>query len=138
VIRAGGKPEGREGSSWWRPFVSAPEGQLLTSATTCSMTGVQLSGSRSKTLGGAAVATVVSMAIAAGAGAQASVVPPLWKNCTHVNAKYHHGVGRVGAHDHTSGKPVTTFLRNNRLYALAMKYNANLDRDSDHIACESA
>ena len=83
----------------------------------------------------ALAALVCACAFASTANA---TIPPLWKNCTHVNAKYHHGVGRVGAHDHTSGKPVTTFLRSNRLYALAMKYNRGLDRDGDHIACEKS
>jgi hypothetical protein len=30
-----------------------------------------------------------------------------------VNAKYRHGVGKVGAHDKTSGTPVTNFTRSN-------------------------
>jgi hypothetical protein len=47
---------------------------------------------------------------------------------------YPHGVGRVHAHDHTSGKPVATFKRSNRLYAA----NDSMDRDHDHIACEQA
>jgi hypothetical protein len=38
----------------------------------------------------------------------------------------------VGAHDHTSGVPVTNFYRSNRLYYL----NRHLDRDKDGIACE--
>jgi hypothetical protein len=45
-----------------------------------------------------------------------------------------HGVGKRGAHDHTSGRPVTNFFRNNRLYAA----NTSLDRDRDGIACEKA
>jgi hypothetical protein len=47
---------------------------------------------------------------------------------------YPHGVGKRGAHDHTSGRPVTNFFRNNRLYAA----NTSLDRDRDGIACEKA
>jgi hypothetical protein len=35
--------------------------------------------------------------------------PPQWKNCTAVNKRYPHGVGKVGAHDKTSGVPVTNF-----------------------------
>jgi hypothetical protein len=53
-----------------------------------------------------------------------------------VNAKYPHGVGKVGAHDKTSGVPVTTFKRSTRLYRIAMSYNRGLDRDKDGIACE--
>jgi hypothetical protein len=37
-------------------------------------------------------------------------IPYLWQRCSHVNAKYPHGVGRRFAHDHTSGTPVTNFL----------------------------
>ena len=61
-------------------------------------------------------------------GAQAS-----FRNCTAMHAKYRHGVGKVGAHDKTSGVPVTNFYRSNRLYYL----NRGLDRDKDGIACES-
>jgi hypothetical protein len=66
----------------------------------------------------------------------ARAVPAPWKNCTQTNKRYPHGVGRVGARDHTSGTPVTTFKRNNFLYKTAMRYNRGLDRDKDGIACE--
>jgi hypothetical protein len=65
-------------------------------------------------------------------------IPPLYKNCTALNKKYPHGVGRVHAHDKTSGTPVTTFLRSDRLYRLAASFNKGLDRDNDGIACEKA
>jgi Excalibur calcium-binding domain len=69
-----------------------------------------------------------------------AAIPYLWQNCTHVHTKYRHGVGKVGAHDRTSGTPVTTFYRSTRLYNRAMSYNRergyNLDRDHDGIACE--
>jgi hypothetical protein len=58
------------------------------------------------------------------------------EKCGQVNAKYPHGVGKVGAHDKTSGVPVTTFKRSTRLYRIAMSYNRGLDRDKDGIACE--
>ena len=67
----------------------------------------------------------------------AGAVPVPWKNCAQVNKRYPHGVGRIGARDKTSGTPVTTFKRSNRLYTIAMKYNKGLDRDKDGIACES-
>ena len=73
--------------------------------------------------------------------AQASAtIPPPYKNCTHLNHRYPHGIGRVGARDHVAvgGMPVTTFKRSNRLYALAMSHNRGLDRDHDGIACEEA
>jgi hypothetical protein len=63
-------------------------------------------------------------------------VPALWKNCTHVNRRYPHGVGKVGARDKTSGTPVTTFKRSTYLYKTAMRYNRGLDRGKDGIACE--
>jgi hypothetical protein len=70
----------------------------------------------------------------------ATSVPYLWQNCTHVHTKYRHGVGKVGAHDRTTGTSVTTFYRSTRLYNIAMSYNGqrgyNLDRDRDGIACE--
>ncbi len=46
--------------------------------------------------------------------------------------------GRANAHDKTSGVPVTTFVRSNRLYRLAVSFNAGPDRDKDGIACEKA
>lgn len=61
-------------------------------------------------------------------------VPNAFKNCTLMNARYPHGVGRVGAVDHvTSGKPVTNFLRSTTIYNL----NTGLDRDEDGVACEA-
>jgi len=69
-------------------------------------------------------------------GAAGAATPALYKNCTNLNKKYPHGVGKVGARDHTSGEPVTTFKRSNTVYRLAMSYNKGLDRDKDGIACE--
>jgi hypothetical protein len=73
---------------------------------------------------------------AASAAAAPSAVPARWKNCTQVNKRYPHGVGKVGARDKTSGTPVTTFKRSTFLYRTAMRYNRSLDRDKDGIACE--
>jgi Excalibur calcium-binding domain len=97
-------------------------------------------------LGGVAVA-VVSVLAAVGlsvgkapAATGAAAIPYLWKNCTNVHTKYRHGVGKAGAHDRTTGTPVTTFYRSTRLYNIAASYNSargyNLDRDRDGIACE--
>jgi Excalibur calcium-binding domain len=61
-----------------------------------------------------------------------TAVPGQYRNCTALNKRYPHGVGRVGARDKTSGVPVTTFKRSNRLYEL----NKGRDRDKDRIACE--
>jgi hypothetical protein len=95
---------------------------------------------------GAATAAVATVALGltvlgiASAPAATRAVPYLWQNCTHVHTKYRHGVGKVAAHDRTTGTPVTTFYRSTRLYNIAMSYNGqrgyNLDRDHDGIACE--
>ncbi|WP_435744855.1 excalibur calcium-binding domain-containing protein [Nocardioides sp. SYSU DS0663] len=57
-------------------------------------------------------------------------------NCTQLNKKWPHGVGRKGAVDKTSGSRVTTFYRNTKQYKLAEGHNGTLDRDNDGIACE--
>ncbi len=63
----------------------------------------------------------------------AQPVAKKYKNCSALNKKYKHGVGKKGAKDHTSsGDPVTNFKRSNALYAK----NRHLDRDHDKIACE--
>jgi len=67
-----------------------------------------------------------------------SATPTLYKNCTNLNKRYPHGLGRLGARDSTSGDPTTNFKRSTRLYKLAMSYNRGLDRDKDGIACEKA
>jgi len=80
----------------------------------------------------AAASLVIACVIGCGtvAGAEAAI-PVQWKNCAHVNQRYPHGVGRVGAHDKTTGAPVTNFKRSTRLYRLGMSYNRGLDRDND-------
>ncbi len=56
-----------------------------------------------------------------------------YPNCAALNRVHPHGVGRSNAKDKTSGAPpVTTFLRNTRLYEL----NTGRDRDDDGVACE--
>jgi hypothetical protein len=78
--------------------------------------------------------------IASGVGSVTAkaTIPPPWKKCALVNAKYPHGVGKVGARDHTTGSPVNNFKRSNALYAKAMSFNKSLDRDKDGIACENS
>jgi Excalibur calcium-binding domain len=83
------------------------------------------------------VAAVLTAALI-GASTSSALIPPLYKNCTNLNKRYPHGVGRLRAHDKTSGTPVTTFKRSTRIYVLATSYNAGLDRDKDGIACEKA
>jgi hypothetical protein len=84
------------------------------------------------TLGGLTVVTVVD------AHAAPAVSNYYFENCTNLHKKWPHGVGRRHAHDHTTGTPVTTFKRSNRLYRKAMNYKSGLDADKDKIACESA
>jgi hypothetical protein len=88
--------------------------------------------------GGSALlaAAAIAWASSSPAAVVPRAVPALWKNCTHVNKRYRHGVGKVGAHDRTSGTPVTSFKRSTFLYRTAMRYNRSLDRDRDGIACE--
>lgn len=57
-----------------------------------------------------------------------------YPNCDALHVDYPHGVGRPGATDHTSGKPVTTFTVNQAVYDA----NTARDRDKDGIACEKA
>jgi hypothetical protein len=82
------------------------------------------------------VLLVVSIAIACVAGTTQAATPALYKNCTNLNKRYPHGLGRLGVRDKTSGQPVTNFKRSTRLYRIAMSYNKGLDRDKDGIACE--
>jgi hypothetical protein len=81
---------------------------------------------------------VVVIAALAVVGNATGKAPPVYKNCTNLNKRYPHGIGRAKARDHTSGRPVTTFTRSDRLYRIAMSYNRGLDRDHDGIACETA
>lgn len=85
-----------------------------------------------------AVAPLISVASAGSAEAAAKpAAKPGWtKNCTELNKKYKHGVGKKNARDKTSSKPVTNFTKSDQIYATAMKHNKSLDRDKDGIACE--
>ncbi len=74
----------------------------------------------------AAAALTVTIAPAAEAGAKT------YKNCTALNKDYKHGVGKPGARDKTSGKPVTNLKKSTALY----NANKKSDRDKDGIACE--
>lgn len=59
-------------------------------------------------------------------------------NCTKLQQKWPHGVGKRGAVDKTSGTPVTNFKRNTDAYRRAEGHNGTLDADNDGIACEKA
>lgn len=69
-----------------------------------------------------------------GASALSSASATKFKNCTALNKKYPHGVGKPGAVDKVRGStaPVTTFTVSASLY----KANKKSDRDKDGIACE--
>ena len=91
-----------------------------------------------------AVAVALALAVPVAGAASAlsrptvgTAVPPLYKNCTALNKKYPHGLGRANAKD-KSPKPVTTFKRSTKLYNTAMSHNKRLDGDKDGIACEKA
>ena len=77
-----------------------------------------------------------SLALAVAAGTADAAAPALYKNCTNLNKRYPHGVGRFGASDHTSGDPVRNFFHSTRLYLVALRWNKGLERDKDGIACE--
>jgi excalibur calcium-binding domain-containing protein len=88
------------------------------------------------------VAAVVMVLPPGGAAIEGPTVtaraPLLYRNCTNLNKRYPHGVGRPTARDKTSGTPVTNFRRSTRIYNTAMSHNRGLDRDKDGIACEKA
>lgn len=83
-----------------------------------------------------AVVTTALTAVPLSVNAAEAAVPAKWKNCTTVNKRLPHGVGKASARDHTSGRPVTNFRHNTKLYNEAMRANRGLDRDHDGIACE--
>jgi uncharacterized membrane protein len=96
---------------------------------------------RVKKVFAASLATAALLLVASAVPANAAA-PKTYKNCTELNKVYPHGVGKSGARDKTSGKPVTNFRVNNTVYS----YNDggvkrhfgeyDLDRDNDGIACE--
>ena len=81
------------------------------------------------------VLPLVAVALLVASSASAAI-PALNKNCTALNKKYPHGVGKATAKDKTSGTPVTTFRRSNSIYRTALSHNKRLDGDKDGIACE--
>lgn len=81
----------------------------------------------SRTVAVVVVALVPAIAFTAPAGAAKK-----YKNCASLNKDYPHGVGKPGARDRTSGRPVTNFKVSSSLY----NANSGRDRDGDGIACE--
>lgn len=78
------------------------------------------------------VLTTAALLVVPVTAPSAEAGPRVFKNCTELNRVYPHGVGRKGAKDRTSGRPVTTFKVDTAVY------NANVRRDGDKdgIACE--
>lgn len=91
-----------------------------------------------KKLAGAIACTIVGAPVLVLVTPADAAVPAQWQNCTVVNNRLPHGVGRANARNHTSGTPVTTFRRDTALYNTAIRANGGLDRDHDGIACEKA
>ena len=92
-----------------------------------------------QTLRALTVATLVaaSSAVVIGTpGVADAAATGIYKNCTAFHTKYKHGVGKAGAHYHTSGTPVTNFYRSTSVYKTAIKKHSDLDRDKDGVACE--
>ena len=84
-----------------------------------------------------AVVLVAAPVSFATVGSNDATRPALYKNCTNFNKTYAHGVGRRGARDRTkSGDPVTNFRRSTLIYNRAIRWNSDLDRDKDGVACE--
>lgn len=82
----------------------------------------------------AATALAAVLALSVGVAAPAAATPKVYKNCTELNEKYSHGVGKKGAKDKVSGssRPVTNFKVDTALYTA----NKRSDRDKDGVACE--
>ena len=75
-----------------------------------------------------AVIAAIALLLASPAGAavgKADAIPRLYKNCTNLNKRYPHGLGKANARDRTTGTPVTNFRRSTRLYNRAMSYNVS-------------
>ena len=94
---------------------------------------------RRSTLTAVVVAALLSLALIPSADAARA---KHYKTCKAMNNDYPHGAGRKGARDHTAGKRVRNFTRNNKVYSYNDGKGANppreydLDRDNDGIACE--
>ena len=79
------------------------------------------------------LAVPTATAVGRSAAGPTAVKPYKFKNCTAMNKKFKHGVGKKGAKDKTANKvKVSNFYVHNTWYQL----NKSLDRDKDGIACE--
>jgi hypothetical protein len=84
-----------------------------------------------RALAGATVA-VLLLATAGTTPSVGSVPTKRYRKCNALNGVYPHGVGRPGARDKTSGRPVTNFRVSRSVYS----QNTHLDRDNDRVACD--
>jgi hypothetical protein len=82
------------------------------------------------------IAVAALLVLSSPSFAAPTAIPAVYKNCTALNKKYPHGLGKANAKDKTSGTPVTNFKRSTPLYNKAMSFNKRLDGDKDGIACE--
>ena len=78
------------------------------------------------------VAVAATCVVTTGSGA-ADATARTFANCSATHRVSPPGVGKIGAHDHPRGTPVTSFTRRNALYYA----NKSSDRDGDRIACEA-
>jgi hypothetical protein len=85
-------------------------------------------------VGGGVVASSSAAVSSAAVSARGPLAAKPFANCTALNKKHAHGVGKKGAKDKVSGKtkPVTNFAVSNALY----NENKSMDRDKDGVACE--
>ena len=113
------------------PAVSSPADPGST--TVCA---VKIISGRPVTSLALSLAASLALVCAAVVPARAASATGIYTNCTTLHTKYKHGVGRSNAHDHTSGKPVTTFTHSTSAYNTAISHNRRLDADHDGIACE--
>ena len=85
---------------------------------------------------GCAVATAVVASTLSMSAPVSAHTTGIHDNCTNLNKKWPHGVGRMKAVDNTTGIKVKNFFHSNKAYWAAENHNGTLDRDNDGIACE--
>lgn len=89
-----------------------------------------------------ATAAVLLLPLTSTTAADAAVKPKYYTSCSALNKDYPHGVGKKGAKDKTSSKPVTNFKVSTTVYNMnngprnTKTGEYDLDRDNDGIACE--
>ncbi|WP_110927513.1 excalibur calcium-binding domain-containing protein [Bacillus massiliglaciei] len=94
----------------------------------------------------AVAATLITGGIAVSSPIQADAASGVYKNCTAFNKKYSKGVAKSSK---TKNKVISKSTKkvsykalskgtkiSSSVYKTAMKYNKDLDRDKDGIACE--